>query len=62
MTSTEVWDRVWGIWKWFLLIFLSVLLITILTVFFGDFLLPLILVVIADITIVLYTKSSARSK
>jgi len=62
MTSTEFWDRAWGIWKWILLIFLSVLLIFVLTVFFGDFLLPLILVAIVDITIVIYIKSSARFK
>ena len=62
MISTEVWDRAWGIWKWFLLIFLSALLIGILTIFFGDFVLPLFLVVIGNITIVLYIKSSARSK
>jgi hypothetical protein len=62
MISTEVWDRAWGVWKWFLLIFLSALLIGILTIFFGDFVLPLFLVVIGNITIVLYIKSSARSK
>jgi hypothetical protein len=61
MIGTEVWDRAWGVWKWFLLIFLSALLIIILTIFFGDFLLPLFLVAIGNITIVLYIKSSARS-
>jgi hypothetical protein len=60
MPNAEFWDRVWGVWKGVLFASLLVLIVGVLTIYFGDFLLPLILVTMGAITVVLYKKKSDR--
>mgnify|MGYP006882782058 FL=1 len=60
MDNAELWDRVWGVWKGVLFAFLLVVIVGALTIYFGDFLLPLILVTMGAITVVLYKKKSDR--
>ena len=58
MPDAELWDRIWGVWKGVLFVFLLVIVVGILTVYFGSFLIPLILVTMGAITVILYRKSS----
>ena len=58
MPDAELWDRIWGVWKGVLFVFLLVIVVGILTVYFGGFLIPLILVCMGAITVILYRKSS----
>jgi hypothetical protein len=60
MPNAELWDRAWGVWKGVLFAFLLVVIVGVLTIYFGDFLLPLILVTMGAITVVLYKKKSDR--
>jgi len=62
MPDAELWDRVWGVWKGVLFVFLLVVVLGVLTIYFGDFLLPLILVTMGAITVVLYRKQSGRGE
>ena len=57
MPDAELWDRIWGVWKGVLFVFLLVIVVGILTLYFQSFVIPLILGMGA-ITVILYRKSS----